>query len=152
MGTGGGSQWIRKAHWSIKIVGLTFRYPLEGIKESKSTFIQDIQAAVKILKYTPRFQSAVTIRGLLLGVSICLCAYTVRLNSVTLTLKWLSLWLPEKSKGLFYPKLPDFRKTMTVQKIAGFRLFNLQVRTTCRWGRVWSTAGMMLTEKNRIYQ
>jgi hypothetical protein len=86
VGTDVGSQGICEAYWSIKIVGLTLRCPLEWIEESKSNFIQDIEAAVKILKYTQRFQSAVTLRGLLLGVSIRLCACTIRLNSVTLTL------------------------------------------------------------------
>jgi len=64
----------------IKFVGLIFRYPLEGNEESQSTFIEDTQAAVKNLKNTSRIQSAVTLREILLGVSIHMCACNIRLS------------------------------------------------------------------------
>jgi hypothetical protein len=45
--------------------------------------------------------------------------------------------------------LPDSRKSIVVWKVPRRCPFLLLIRATCRWRRVWSTGGMILTEENR---
>jgi hypothetical protein len=53
-------------------------------------------------------------------------------------------------KGLSYPRLRKFWKTIASCKVPRIRAFVLQVRATHRWRWVWSIAEMILTGETEV--
>jgi len=51
----------------------------------------------------------------------------------------------ENKKMLFYPVLPDCRKSVAYWKVDSLRPFVLLWRTTFRWRCIWSIVGLILT-------
>jgi hypothetical protein len=46
--------------------------------------------------------------------------------------------------------LPDFPDSNALREVTTLRPFVLLVSATCRWKKVWSTDGIILTRENRI--
>jgi hypothetical protein len=53
-----------------------------------------------------------------------------------------ALWMRKDAKVLFYPMLPDFRKSSAFNKVPTFRPFAFLKRATSRWRWVSSTVGI----------